>query len=229
MWLTIKRRIFRVVISTVVHALMRIEVVGIEKLEQATGPTIGVCNHLGRFDAALSLGLIRRDDFIIVVAEKYRDSAFYRWAVKTLDLLFLERQEADLGTLKEVLRRLQRGGILMIAPEGTRSTTTEALLPGKPGAAFLAARSGATIIPSAVIGSEDRAVKQQLRRFQRPRVRIVVGEPFTLPPMPKTNRDEYFQQCTDEIMAQIAALLPERYRGVYADHPRVAELLALRV
>ncbi|MCW5876110.1 MAG: 1-acyl-sn-glycerol-3-phosphate acyltransferase [Anaerolineales bacterium] len=224
MWLTIKRRIFRVVISLVVHSLMRIEVEGIEKLQNAKGPTIGVSNHLGRFDAALSLALVKRDDLIIMVAEKYREYAFYRWMVKTLDMLFLERHEADFGTLKEVLRRLERGGMLLVAPEGTRSTT-EALLEGKPGAAFLAARSGATVIPAAVTGSEDRVVKEQLRRFRRPLVRIVVGEPFTLPPMPKSGRDEYFRQCTDEMMSRIAALLPERYRGVYKDHPRVAELL----
>lgn len=227
MWLIAKRRIFRVVINLIVRSLMRVEISGMEKLENAKGPTIGVSNHLGRFDAALSLGLVRRDDLIIVVAEKYRQSAFYRWMVKTLDLLFLERNEADFGTLKEVLRRLKSGGMLMIAPEGTRSHT-EALLEGKPGAAFLAARSGATIIPSAVIGSEDRVVKEQLRKFRRPHVRIIVGEPFTLPPIPKTDRDAYFKECTDEIMAQIAALLPEKYQGVYATHPRVAELVALK-
>ncbi|MCW5878000.1 MAG: 1-acyl-sn-glycerol-3-phosphate acyltransferase [Anaerolineales bacterium] len=227
MWLIVKRRIFRVVINLIVRSLMRVEISGMDKLENAKGPTIGVSNHLGRFDAALSLGLVRRDDLIIVVAEKYRQSAFYRWMVKTLDLLFLERNEADFGTLKEVLRRLKSGGMLMIAPEGTRSHT-EALLEGKPGAAFLAARSGATIIPSAVIGSEDRVVKEQLRKFRRPRVRIIVGEPFTLPPIPKTDRDAYFEECTDEIMAQIAALLPEKYRGVYATHPRVAELITLK-
>ena len=43
---------------------------------------------------------------------------------------------------------------------------------------------------------------------------------------PRENRDEFLQQQTDEIMAQIAVLLPEKYRGVYEKHPRVAELLA---
>jgi 1-acyl-sn-glycerol-3-phosphate acyltransferase len=40
------------------------------------------------------------------------------------------------------------------------------------------------------------------------------------------NRDEALQEQTDEIMCQIAALLPESYRGVYGDHPRLKELVA---
>jgi 1-acyl-sn-glycerol-3-phosphate acyltransferase len=46
-----------------------------------------------------------------------------------------------------------------------------------------------------------------------------------LPPLPRGNRDEVLKKYTDEIMCHIAALLPERYRGVYADHPRLKELL----
>jgi 1-acyl-sn-glycerol-3-phosphate acyltransferase len=38
-------------------------------------------------------------------------------------------------------------------------------------------------------------------------------------------REEAMRQATDEIMCRIAALLPKRYRGVYADHPRLKELL----
>jgi 1-acyl-sn-glycerol-3-phosphate acyltransferase len=51
------------------------------------------------------------------------------------------------------------------------------------------------------------------------------GKPFIIPPLPKQDRDAALQHATDEIMCQIAALLPERYRGVYAGQPRVKELL----
>jgi 1-acyl-sn-glycerol-3-phosphate acyltransferase len=224
-WLTTKRRFFRVIISGLVRLVTRMDITGLDKIHNSTGTVVVVCNHLGRMDAALTLGLVNRDDLIVVIAEKYRKIGFVRWIAKTLDLLFLERFEADLSTLREVIRRLERGGILAIAPEGTRSTT-EALLEGKPGAAFLAAKTGATIIPVGVTGTEDRVVAEKIRKLSRPYIRINVGEPFTIPPIPKENRDAFFKQQTDEIMAHIAALLPIEYRGEYRNHPRVAQLLA---
>ena len=167
---------------------------------------------------------MERDDVIIVVAEKYRDHPIFRWLVRQLDMLWLDRFGADLGTLKEVLRRLAKGGVLLIAPEGTRSPT-EALIEGKPGVAYIASKSGAHVVPAAIIGSEDRLVKAAFRRLRRPKVKVIVGDPFVIPPLPRADRDLFLQTQTDEIMAQIAALLPKSHRGVYAEHPRVAELV----
>ena len=224
-WLRLKRRIFRLLANLLVHLIARAEISGVEKIQSTQGPVIVVCNHLGRLDFVFALALANRDDLIIVIAEKYRKSALMRWIVKQLDLLFLDRFEADLGTLREVLRRLQRGGFLVIAPEGTRSAT-EALLEGKPGAAFLAAKSGATVIPIGVTGTEDRLVRESLRKLRRPEIHIMVGEAFKVPPLPKEARDEFLASYTDEIMAHIAVLLPKKYRGVYANHPKLAQLLA---
>src|SRR3990172_8064258 len=223
-WLGIKRRAFRLVANLVVHLIARVQITDIERIQRTEGPIMVVCNHLGRLDFIFTLALVNRDDVIIVVAEKYRKSALMRWVVRQMDLLFLERFEADLGTLREVLRRLQRGGFLVIAPEGTRSPT-EALLEGKPGAAFLAAKTGARVIPIGVIGTEDRVIKESLRKLHRPSIRITVGEEFFIPPLPRENRDEFLTGYTDEIMTRIAALLPKKYRGVYTNHPNLGELL----
>ncbi len=228
MWTRLKRRIIRSIIAFGVRLTTQVEVDGMEKIHNQKGKAIVVVNHLGRLDAALPFLLIPREDVIIVVAEKYRKQPMFRFLVRELDLLWLERFEADLGTLREVLRRLERGGILLIAPEGTRSQT-EALLPGKPGATYLAAKSGAILVPAGVVGTEDRLVAKNFKGLKRQRVKIVVGEPFSIPPLPKTGRDEFLKKYTDEIMARIAVLLPEKYRGEYASHPRVKQLLSLRV
>ncbi|MCL5428421.1 MAG: 1-acyl-sn-glycerol-3-phosphate acyltransferase [Chloroflexi bacterium] len=228
MWIRLKRRILRSLIAFGVRLTTRVEVEGLEKIKEQKGKAIVVVNHLGRLDAALPFFLLPREDFIIVVAEKYRKQAIFRFLVHELDLLWLERFEADLGTLREVLRRLERGGILLIAPEGTRSQI-EALLPGKPGATYLAAKSGAIVIPAGVVGTEDRLVAERFKSFSRQRVKIIVGEPFGIPPLPKTGRSEFLKENTEEIMARIAVLLPEKYRGEYAQHPRVQQLLSLGV
>ena len=114
--------------------------------------------------------------------------------------------------------------IAAIAPEGTRSPTAQ-LQPGKPGAVYLAAKTGVSLIPMSIVGTEDKEVYRRLRRLRRLDITIRMGEPYSLPPLPRQNRDEFLQQNTDEMMCRIAALLPPQYRGVYADHPRLQELL----
>jgi 1-acyl-sn-glycerol-3-phosphate acyltransferase len=188
------------------------------------GGAIVVSNHIGRLDAMIGVVLSDRDDIILMIADKYHKDLLWRWLGDRLNAIWLDREEVDFSSLREVFRRLKDGGLLGIAPEGTRSKT-EALALGKPGAAYLAARSQVPLIPIGVTGTEDRLVKQKLTRLQRLDIRINIGEPFMLPPLSRKNRDEFLQESTDEIMCQIAALLPPEYRGVYLDYPRVRALL----
>ena len=64
-------------------------------------------------------------------------------------------------------------------------------------------------VPVAIIGTEDRIFKGNLKRFKRTHIKLIAGKTFTLPPFPKKNREEKLQEYTDEIMCRIAALLPE--------------------
>ncbi|MFO7537838.1 MAG: lysophospholipid acyltransferase family protein [Chloroflexota bacterium] len=205
------------------HTLAKIDIEGIERIPQEGGCVV-VSNHIGRLDAMLAIVLAERDDVIMFVAEKYQKYAFWRWAVRQVDGIWLNRFDTDFHALREVHKRLKGGGILAIAPEGTRSRSGK-LLPGKQGAAFLAAKAGVPIVPIALTGTEDTVVKSRLRRLQRLDVTIRVGEPFALPPLDRKDRDAYLEAQTTEIMCRIAALLPPDYHGHYAAHPR---LLALR-
>jgi 1-acyl-sn-glycerol-3-phosphate acyltransferase len=149
------------------------------------------------------------------------------WLVKQLDGIYVDRYNADFGALREGLKRLRKGGVLVLAPEGTRSPTG-ALIEARPGASFLAVKAGVPIIPVALTGTEDQAAKAQLKKLRRPKVIVRAGEPFTLSEAgDHKNRNELMQEYTDEIMCRIAAMLPVGYRGVYADHPRLNELLQL--
>jgi len=80
------------------------------------------------------------------------------------------------------------------------------------------------VIPVAVTGTEDELVLDQLKRLKRANVRVRVGRPFYLPRPKGQDREAILERNTDEIMCRIAALLPESYRGVYSDHPRLREL-----
>ena len=208
-----------------VRLVTRIEVSGIERLP-ATGAYIATGNHLGVLDPILVYHLLDRRDIIMLVAEKYRRYAMARWLVKSADAIYVERFSSDFAVMRQVLERLKRGWAMIIAPEGTRSKTG-GLLRGRSGAAYLAAKSGAPVLPVGVIGTEDKAMLAYLKRFRRAPVKIIVGEAYTLPPLPKEGRDQVLQQYTDEIMCRIAALLPKDYRGVYADHPMLKEMLIM--
>jgi 1-acyl-sn-glycerol-3-phosphate acyltransferase len=147
---------------------------------------------------------------------------------RSIKAVWLNRFEADYAALREILKRMEDGGMMVIAPEGTRSKS-EALQEGKMGVAFLASKSGYPVVPVALTGTEDRLVVENLKRLRRTHMTATVGEPFLIEIPNSKGREQAMRRATDEIMCQIAALLPEKYRGVYADHPRLKELLGERV
>ena len=213
----------RLISRIILRLIAKVELIGFDRIPES-GAALVVSNHLGRLDAMLGMILTNREDVIMLVADKYRAYPFWRWAVEKMDAIWLNRDDADFHALRLVQRGLQAGGIASIAPEGTRSKT-ESLLPGKPGAAFIAAKTGVSVYPLGVTGTEDRIVRQRLKRLRRLHIVIRVGESFTISPIDRKNRDEFLQQATDEMMCRIAVLLPEKYRGVYVEHPRLKELL----
>lgn len=199
-----------------------IEIDGIERLPE--GNVIVAANHLGRLDTAVLLCILDREDIIMPVAEKYRNHPLYGAIGRGVNAIWLNRFDADYSALRQILERMKQGGMLVIAPEGTRSKT-EALQPGKMGVAFLASKSGYPVLPVAVTGTEDRLILKNLKRFRRSKITATAADLMHIDIPKGKGREDAMREATDEIMCQIAALLPERYRGVYADHPRLKELL----
>jgi 1-acyl-sn-glycerol-3-phosphate acyltransferase len=126
----------------------------------------------------------------------------------------LRRGEADVSAIRAGLAVLAAGDILAVAPEGTRSGHGR-LQRGRPGVALLAIRSNSPLLPMACYGHET--VWQNLQRLRRTDFNLVVGQPFRLSAAGyRPSRGER-QRMVDEVMYQVAALLPSQYRGVYAD------------
>ena len=217
-----KFRTLRSIVRFFMKIIADIEVNGIEKLPE--GNVIIAANHLGRLDTAALLCILDREDIIMPVAEKYRDHPLFGAIGRAANAVWLNRFDADYSALRQILDRMKTGGILVIAPEGTRSKT-EALQPGKMGVAFLASKSGYPVLPVATTGTEDRRVIENLKRFRRSKITVTAADLLTINIPRGKGREEAMHRATDEIMCQIAARLPEKYRGVYADHPRLKELL----
>ena len=215
-------KIFRFFIRAILSLIARVEIVGFENMP--AGGFVIAANHIGRLDAALAYYVLDRPDIIMVVAEKYERYAFFRWLVKLTNGMFVDRYNADIHAIRETLRRLQQGQVFTITPEGTRSKSGN-LIEAKPGGIYLAWKAGLPVLPVALTGTEDVLVVERLKHFKRLDIKIVAGQPFTLPSVKGKDRDAAMQQYTDEVMYRIAALLPPERRGVYAEHPRVKELL----
>jgi 1-acyl-sn-glycerol-3-phosphate acyltransferase len=168
--------------------------------------------------------LLNRKDIISLVAEKYKRYLWSRILVKFVDGIFVDRFNADIGPLRETFRRIKRGGVIALAPEGTRSPTTTLNL-GWDGSSYIAAKAALPILPIGITGTADKEVVQRLKRFKRLVIRVVIGEIFTLAPFDHNAREGQLSAYTEEIMCRIAAELPESYRGIYSNHPRLRELL----
>ena len=210
-------------IRTLIDLIAHVEIQGFENIPEKGGFVVAT-NHLGRLDPAL-LFYLMDGDFILTIAEKYEHHWLFGPLGNAAGSIWLDRFNADIPAIRKVLTRMKTGSILVIAPEGTRSKT-EAMAEGKPGVAYLALKAGLPILPVGVTGTEDRLVIEQLKHFKKSQIKIIMGKPFNLPPLPRKDRDAALQAYTDEIMCRIGALLPENYRGIYAEHPRLKELLA---
>lgn len=213
-------------IRLIFNLIAHVEVSGYEYLPKE-GNCVIATNHLGILDVPIGLYALNRWDMFVMVGEKWEKVRLFRWAGKHLNIIFIDRFNPDVKTLRKIISLMEKNNILVIAPEGTRSRAGS-LIEAKPGVSYLAAKLNRPIVPVAITGTEDKVVFGNLKRLRRSHITVTAGPAFTLPPLPRENRDAALKRYTDEIMCHIAALLPEKYRGVYADHPRLKELLATR-
>jgi 1-acyl-sn-glycerol-3-phosphate acyltransferase len=214
-----------ILLRAILRLIARVSVYGMEYLPTNSASFIAVSNHTGRLDPAFVYYLLDRRDIIMLVAEKYKEHTWSRLLAQAVDGIFVDRYNADLGAMRELLRRIKKGGVVTLAPEGTRSPTGS-MIQGWDGASYIAAKARLPIVPVGATGTRDKEVIERLKHFKRLDVTVKVGPSFTLPPLESKYRDQQLAVFTEEIMCRIAALLPESYRGIYADHSRLKELLA---
>ena len=218
------RNILRAIIRLLLRLVAKVEIIDKEKLPE-TGSYAFATNHLGIVDATLAYYVLDRWDFFIPVAEKWEESPFLHWLGKYLNVIFIDRFNPDIRALRSILKRMDNGEVLVIAPEGTRSRT-EKMAEGKPGVSYLASKSQFPVIPIALAGTEDRILFSNLKKLKRTKITITIGDAFVLPPLPRKNKDVVLKEYTDEIMCKIAVMLPEKNRGFYAEHPLLQDLLS---
>jgi len=220
------RNFLRWLIRLLIRVIARVEVRGYENIPAEKGYLLA-SNHIGILDAILAFYALDQWEMYIPVAEKWEQNWFLNWLGKYFNFVFIDRFNPDIKAMRKLIHLMEEGNILAISPEGTRSRVGS-LIEAKPGIAYLATKLNRPILPVGITGTEDKVILGNVKRLRRSRITITTGPHFTLPPLPHEGRDEALKRYTDEIMCRIAAILPEKYRGVYAEHPRLKELLAAK-
>ena len=170
-------RLARAVFVSIVGTWFRPQVTGRERVP-LDGPVILAPIHRSFADFAFSAFLTRRKLFFMAKDELWRNQALGR-LLSALGVFPVHREAADREALRRAETVLQRGQVLVLFPEGTRKSGT---VVGElhEGAAFLAARTGAPIVPVG-IGGTDLAMPKGQRIPKPMRIPVVVGEPIAPP------------------------------------------------
>jgi 1-acyl-sn-glycerol-3-phosphate acyltransferase len=179
------------------------------------GPLIIVTNHVHIPEIpTLYVRLLPRKVYGMAQAERVLDKNLWGAILRWIDTIPVWRGEADLNALRTGIQRLTEGNIILLDPEGTRSHDG-CLQKGQPGAILIALHSGAPVLPVVHYGSEN--YQENLKRLRRTDMHYVVGKPFRVEAGGERVTSAIRQQMIDEVMFQMAGLLPAQYRGAYAD------------
>lgn len=168
------------------------------KLEK-NKPYIVMCNHNSYYDIPLSLVALPGSIRMLAKKELLKIPVWGK-AMQLTDFVSIDRfnPRRALKDMKYAKKVMERGTILWIAPEGTRSKSGQ-LQPFKPGGFRLAIECGATIIPLGIVGSNKVMAAHSLVVKRNKNVEIHVGKPIDASKYNKRQRDQLMQAVEDEI------------------------------
>lgn len=185
----------RVAVRLILHTLYRVKYIGEKKLPEE-GAYLLCANHRSFVDIPI-VGTYSKSRWVYFMAKKELwDKKFSRFFMQLMDSFPVDRGKGDIRSIKKALSLLKRGNVVAIFPQGTREKDGEKL-PGRKGAAMLAAMSGAMIIPMNITG--------EMKPFRK--IRVYVGKPFDLglKKHVKYTRETY-EEKSQEIMKRIESL-----------------------
>ena len=211
--LTLSRRVFRIfgrgLAKLLTFYMLDAEINGLGNFPKQ-GPAIIVINHLGDADAVLLAGAIPR-----TIDAMGKIELNEHWlagpVLRAYGVIWVHRGKADRRAVRAALDGLSQGRMIALAPEG-RQSIEGGLEEGTEGAAFLAMKSGAPIVPVAMTGTENEKVYNG-KFWKRAKATLAIGKPFHLKKY--DDRQAMLREGTRQIMGSLAELLPDEYQGKY--------------
>ncbi len=232
------RSLIRALVRLLFRIGLRLEIEGREHLP-ASGPLVIIGNHFSIYEAPLLMVFLPYGDQITwLAATELQESRILKALIRLFNIIPVWRGQPDRAALRRAFDWLAQGGLVGIMPEGGvddslrhltlagQQTTLHGgpssrldaqLITPRPGAAYLAVRSGAPVLPTACLGTERIAAN--LRRLRRTPVRLIIGPVFgplvVDESLSKAERRERLDELGHEMMRHMAALLPPENRGPY--------------
>jgi 1-acyl-sn-glycerol-3-phosphate acyltransferase len=199
------------VIKLILHIILKLDTSELKKIPKK-GAFLVVVNHINFLDTPVVVTHLPPNRITGLIKKETWEEPVMAFLFNIWGGIPIEREKADFGAFKNAKKELEKGKILAIAPEGTR-TEDGRLIQGKPGVALFSRKFDVPIIPIAFYGNE--AFKKNFRKLKRTPMKVHVGQPFRVC-LEKDQRDkEVLQEVADSIMMEIAALMPEKYHGYY--------------
>jgi 1-acyl-sn-glycerol-3-phosphate acyltransferase len=215
----LKYRISRPILKTVFRGLFRVlgrvTITGKEHIPYRRRYVVAM-NHVSIFDPPLA-GAFWPEQLEIIGAADVFEKPGQGQLLKAYGVIPVHRGEYDRALFTKIISVINAGYPLLIAPEGGRSHVT-AMRRALPGIAYIIEQTRVPVVPAGIVGTTED-FWQRARRGVRPALEIRIGKPITLPEiMAKgAEKHEARQQNADLVMRHLAGLLPEEYRGVYAE------------
>ncbi len=211
----IARRIMKPLFQGIFRLLANVKVMGKENVPFGK-PYLAAINHISLFDPPFAL-TFWPEMLEAMGASTIWEKPGQAQLVRLFHAIPVHRGDFDKVLFDTVLSVLRSGYPLLIAPEGTRSHREE-MGRARPGIAFIIEKAQVPVLPVGIVGTTDDFFKKAVR-VERRTLELRIGKPLVLPAVggKGDERREARQRNADLVMAHIAGLLPEQYRGYYAD------------
>jgi len=212
----IARPMIKAILRSIFHILSPITIEGKENIPYGK-PYIVAMNHVSLFDPPF-ITSFWPEMLEVIGAQSAFEKPGQKELLTSYGVIPVHRGNYDRALLDRLFHAISSGRPLLIAPEGGRSHET-AMKRAKPGVAYIFERAQVPIIPAGIIGTTSDYWKCA-KRGKRPPLTLRIGAPFNLPPIVSKGKDRHAsrQRNADLVMAHLARLLPEEYRGVYAEN-----------
>ena len=179
-------------------------------------PYVVAINHVSIFDPPFA-GAFWPEQLEIIGASDVFEKPGQGQILKAYGVIPVHRGDYDRTLFMQIISVIKAGYPLLIAPEGGRSHVI-AMRRAMPGVAYIVEQTKVPVLPAALVGTTED-FWQRASRGDRPSLEMRIGKSITLPAITAKGRDKHEarQSNADLVMNHLAGLLPEEYRGVYAE------------
>jgi 1-acyl-sn-glycerol-3-phosphate acyltransferase len=211
----LSRPVLRAAFRGIFHVLANVKITGREHIPYGK-PYVVAINHVSIYDPPFAAAFWPESLEILGAADVFAKPGQGQ-LLKAYGVIPVHRGEYDRTLFARTIAAVSAGYPLLLAPEGGRSHVT-AMRRALPGVAYIIEQTKVPVIPAALVGTTED-FWHRATHGDRPSLEMHIGKPITLPENTAKGREKHAvrQANADLVMRHLAGMLPEEYRGVYAN------------